>query len=162
MMKGFLTFLILGLVSCGTSATDNTEFQNSELVSVTKVKQESNEGIRTMIVFKDIENKQIDHSFTPPLKFNSAEEISEIVIKEYVQRREVDRKGNNEIINLQFNVFKAISIQELNFIAKKSEELVKQKNNTFSGDLFIYFYYSSKGDEWLKVPMLAPQDVLKK
>jgi hypothetical protein len=104
----------------------------------------------TKIVFSDIETSN-EMDVVPHFVIENGEADS-LILLNYITNRSIETWGEKRILKIGFNVPKEYNVSQIEHIISVSQEEVIELHPEFKGVLEIVIKYSTKGDDWLKLP----------
>jgi len=111
---------------------------------------------RGFLSIRDIEVVDEPMSVTPTLKIECISDISEEFFVGYIQGLKISEQDGQAHLLLKYGSTSNATIRTLNEIVDVSIRLVNKYHPVEYGELFIIFYYSSKNDDWLELPLPPP------
>lgn len=144
MIKINIFFLIVFFTYSCTNIEDNKR------VKLDSVMYYKSSLFDTKIVFLNIEDNT-EMNVIPHFIIDN-EVIDGLVLRNYIKNRSVETRGEKQVLKTGFSVIKEYNINQLDYLITVIQKYIIDLHPEFRGTLEIVIKYSSKGNDWLKLP----------
>ena len=143
-MKTCIFFVLIFCVCSCISIKGNKEVNEGSIIYY------KSKSFDTKLAFEDVENSN-EMAVVPHIIIENGK-IDRQTILNYLKNSSVEKWGDHRFLRIGFNVPKEYNIIQMEYIITVSQESVIELFPEFEGVFEIVIKYSSKGNDWLKLP----------